>query len=90
MEAEQAMNCPNCNDQCVRDEVDVGVGVITGPWGCGCGWSESAGYNALTGTGGWQADGSYHDPQGGHWPKDNPVVKLMRAAEDAALPEPPK
>lgn len=30
--------------------------------------------------GGWQEDGSYHDPCGGRWPKDNPVTKLMRAA----------
>lgn len=74
------MVCPNCGDQCGRDEVDVGVGIINGPWGCGCGWSESDEYNALTGDGGWQADGSYHDPRGGRWPKDNPVIKLMRAA----------
>lgn len=34
------MDCPQCGEECYRDEVDVGVGVIYGPWGCYCGWSE--------------------------------------------------
>lgn len=35
------MDCPKCKEECNRDEVDVGVGVIYGPWGCAyCGWSE--------------------------------------------------
>ncbi len=75
------MICPNCGDSCERDEVDVGVGVVTGPWGCfSCGWSESSKYDVLNEDGGCQGDGSYHDACGGHWPKDNPVTKLMRAA----------
>jgi len=42
------MKCPNCGSEEVwRDEVDVGVGVIYGPYGCAdCGWSESAKYDA--------------------------------------------
>lgn len=34
--------CPECgSEHCSRDEADVGVGVIYGPWRCGdCGWSE--------------------------------------------------
>jgi len=33
--------CPNCGGGCCRDEVDVGVGIIYGPWGCwSCRWSE--------------------------------------------------
>jgi ribosomal protein L37AE/L43A len=35
--------CPECGeeDQVERDEVDVGVGVIYGPWHCyACGWAE--------------------------------------------------
>jgi len=40
------MNCPKCNAECERDEVDVGVGVVYGPYGCpGCGWSESEDYD---------------------------------------------
>lgn len=38
------MNCPKCETPCDRDEVDVGVGVICGPWRCnGCGWSDDSG-----------------------------------------------
>lgn len=35
------MNCPECGAVCWRDEVDVGVGIITSPWMCSeCGWDE--------------------------------------------------
>ncbi len=35
------MNCPECGAPCVRDEVDIGVGVQCGPWGCfDCDWTE--------------------------------------------------
>lgn len=35
------MRCPKCKEECDREEVDVGVGVISGPWCCNsCGWSE--------------------------------------------------
>jgi predicted RNA-binding Zn-ribbon protein involved in translation (DUF1610 family) len=38
---EVTMNCPQCNGQCWRDEVDIGVGVQYGPWNCEeCGWYE--------------------------------------------------
>lgn len=43
------MTCPNCGAECWRDEADVGVGVIYGPWGCPCGWSESAEYDVTAG-----------------------------------------
>jgi hypothetical protein len=40
------MNCPKCDEECYRDEVDVEVGIIYGPYGCpGCGWSESPEYD---------------------------------------------
>lgn len=37
------MTCPQCGSTSVdRDEVDIGVGVQCGPWGCfDCGWVES-------------------------------------------------
>ncbi len=76
------MQCPNCGEPCGRDEVDVGVGYYYGPYGCSCGWSESEEYNQLTGDGGWQEDGSYLDPYGSVWPKNNPVTLMMRAAEE--------
>lgn len=35
------MKCPECGAPCDRDEVDIGVGVQCGPWGCyDCGWTE--------------------------------------------------
>jgi hypothetical protein len=41
--------CPRCGRDCGRDEADVGVGVIYGPWGCFCGWSETADYDVTDG-----------------------------------------
>ena len=42
--------CPRCGDECYRDEVDVGVGVIYGPYGCPfCGWSEDSDYDSSSG-----------------------------------------
>lgn len=45
----EAMVCPSCGESCLRDEADVGVGVIYGPWGCPCGWSESERFDVTTG-----------------------------------------
>jgi hypothetical protein len=42
-------DCPNCGHDCYRDEANVGVGTIYGPWGCPCGWSEDERYNTLEG-----------------------------------------
>lgn len=43
------MSCPKCGRDCWRDSADVGVGVIYGPYGCPCGWSESAEYDVTDG-----------------------------------------
>ena len=43
------MTCPLCGDNCMRDEVDIGVGTIYGPFGCSCDWSESAEYDRSNG-----------------------------------------
>ena len=43
------MDCPKCGEGCSRDEVDVGVGVICGPYGCICGWSEDPTYDSSEG-----------------------------------------
>lgn len=42
-------SCPKCGEECCRDSVDVGVGVIYGPWGCICGWSSDPHYDASDG-----------------------------------------
>lgn len=41
--------CPKCGEDCNRESADVGVGVIYGPWGCYCGWSEDPHYDASEG-----------------------------------------
>jgi len=43
------MNCPKCGREAWRDEADVGVGIIYGPYGCPCGWSESPEYDLSEG-----------------------------------------
>lgn len=40
------MKCEKCGTDCRRDEVDIGVGIMYGPWGCpDCGWSEQPEYD---------------------------------------------
>lgn len=56
------MTCPRCGTECWRDEVDVGVGVMYGPWGCPCGWSESAEYDV---SGGHKMQGRHRVDQWG-------------------------
>lgn len=43
--------CPNCGEVGLyRDEADVGVGIIYGPWGCmGCGWSADKRFDSSQG-----------------------------------------
>jgi hypothetical protein len=64
------MKCPKCGEECHCDSVDVGVGVIHGPYGCpGCGWSEDSEYDLSEGQdpvdekgGAIDQYGSYHPP----------------------------
>lgn len=58
--------CPRCGRACARDEADVGVGLIFGPWGCYCGWSERSEYNLTTGP--KERDGYVLDQWGGATP----------------------
>jgi hypothetical protein len=65
------MKCKNCGNDCDRDEVDVGIGVIYGPYGCyQCGWSEDPRYDASSGISQKQAEHSSGivDPLGGYTP----------------------
>lgn len=50
------MECPKCGEECMRDEVDVGVGIIYGPYGCYCGWSEFSEYDSSDGESQKQAE----------------------------------
>lgn len=76
------MNCPNCSEACYRDEVNVGVGVITGPWGCpACGWSSDPEYDFSGDKDPIQPDGSVLDQYGGIHPKDSVVAKVFRSSD---------
>lgn len=64
------MNCAKCNEPCDQESVDIGVGIIYGPWGCSwCGWSSDSDYDRSSGSApaddlrpGWYSDqfGSLH------------------------------
>lgn len=44
----EVKQCENCGADCTRDEVDVGVGNIYGPWHClECGWTPPNLYDGL-------------------------------------------
>lgn len=64
------MNCPKCGEECDRDSVDIGVGLLLGPWGCWrCGWSDDPRYDSSAGRSKAATEsGSYVDPLGGLWP----------------------
>lgn len=48
---ESETTCPKCSETLYREEVDVGVGIITGPYGCSaCGYSEAPEYDRTSGT----------------------------------------
>lgn len=61
------MICPRCGNTCDRDEVDVGIGILYGPWGCYCGWSEYPQYDVTDGP--KFADGGRLDQWGGLTPE---------------------
>lgn len=75
------MECENCGEECERDEVDVGVGVIYGPYGCyACGWSEDPAYDSSKGVSPKQQvhPDSWVDPCGGLTPLKGINRKLRR------------
>jgi hypothetical protein len=40
--------CPECSGECYRDEVDIGVGTMYGPWRCSeCGWYEGHQFDSM-------------------------------------------
>lgn len=66
--------CERCgDDQCWRDEVDVEVGIIYGPWGCPtCGWCEDPEYDCSDGPAAATGDGYVADQFGGLTPAAGP------------------
>lgn len=71
---DEKQDCPKCQQECWRDEVDVGVGWIYGPWGCGnCGWSEDPEYDLSNGQNATDGLGGKKDQWGGYWPSTEPI-----------------
>lgn len=73
-----SVTCPKCGEECDRDEVDVGVGVIYGPWGCACGWSSDPRYDSSDGPSPARLENPDHfvDSQGGLTPLAGIADKL--------------
>ena len=82
---ENNMLCPNCReDECTRDRVDVGVGVIEGPWGCpSCGWSSDSKYDFSSGRSRLDPRGGVLDQWGGYWPAGSAVARAARGVADS-------
>jgi hypothetical protein len=59
----RGLHCPECNAPCWREEVDVGVGIIAGPWMCGeCAWDEDQAFPMAGGNWNeWLGDGPKPD-----------------------------
>ena len=67
------MKCPHCSEEVDRTEVDNGVGMMYGPYGChNCGWSEYPEYDCREA---WSKEElkmkgeGFVDPMGGWWKK---------------------
>lgn len=84
------MRCPKCGGRCDRDSVDVGIGIMFGPYGCEeCGWSEDPKYD-MTNLANRRPDarGGYRDQWGGYNPPGSMMAlafKLAAEAETATL-----
>jgi hypothetical protein len=67
------MKCPKCNEDCERDSVDIGVGIIHGPYGCAmCGWSEDSDYDLSGDKDPVDEKGGVIDQYGGYHPPGSP------------------
>lgn len=75
--------CPKCGERCDRDSVDVGVGVIHGPYGCACcGWSESEEYDLSGGRDPLDDKGGAIDQWGGYHPPGSARARGLRWARE--------
>ena len=74
------MLCEKCGVECERDEVDVGVGIIYGPWGCPCGWSEDSRYNSTE-----DEEGSPAQKENPDWLIDSRGGMIRKAAIEEKL-----
>lgn len=79
------MKCPKCGDDCWRDSCDVGVGVIYGPYGCPCGWSEDRELDRTSGGHGNQTPGWWTDQYGVSYSIDRVVENCERFGLDGSV-----
>ncbi len=76
--------CPVCKNMVWRDSVDVGVGIIHGPWGCGgCGWSSDPFYDCRSGPceAEREDENKYKINQFGHLFKNKPLKNKEQKSE---------
>lgn len=80
------MKCPKCGGECDRDRVDIGVGIMHGPWGCTqCAWSESEEYDLSDGRSPVDAKGGVIDQYGRYHPPGSSLALAYRLAEPPGL-----
>lgn len=78
------MKCPECNGDCYRDEVDIGVGILYGPWGCTeCGWSQDSQYDLSKARDPVDDKGGAIDQYGGYHPPGSSMALAYRLAREA-------
>jgi hypothetical protein len=71
----------------MREDVDIGVGILYGPWGCpGCGWSEDSEYD-LTIQNPVDDKGGAIDQYGGYHPPGSSMALAYRLAEAQKVDE---
>jgi hypothetical protein len=79
---DETQQCLKCSADCYRDSVDIGVGVMFGPWGCpNCGWSENEKYDLSSGKSPLDKEGGAIDQYGGYHPPKSSMAKAYRLAE---------
>jgi hypothetical protein len=83
------MKCPKCGGHCDRDSVDIGVGIMHGPYGCEeCGWSESPEYDLSDGRSPLDEKGGAIDQYGGYHHPGSARALGVRLAENPDEPIP--
>lgn len=82
------MICPKCSSECHRDSVDVGVGIIYGPYGCpSCGWSEYPEYDLSDGQSPVNEKGGVIDQYGGYYPPKSSVALTYALSNSFEAPD---
>lgn len=78
-------SCPKCGSSDIdQHTINIGVGVIEGPWGCvECGWSEYPEYDLSDGRSPFDEKGGVTDQFGAYYPPGNSVALAYSMAQQA-------